>query len=174
MKKGISKAVSKRAAPKAGSKSVQASRQAAAKPVLDLAAVMAELGAIKALLTASPQQPAAALEEGVAALRRVLSETIEQHNEAIIKDVAAVVGLLLDGGVKSAVQRLESLLEKLGAVRFEAERLDFFDPLIHTAAREDCLPDVPDGVVTATLRPGYKTGRGVIAAKACVAVNRRR
>lgn len=181
MKKRILQTGRKRAAavsaPKARVKPAQSTRPAAAAPVFDAAAVMAELGAIKALLAASPPaaaSPAEALEAGADAIRRVLSETIERHNETIIKELSDALGSLADRDADGAVRRLDSLLAKLGAVRFGADRLDFFDPLIHAAVREDSLADVPDGVVTATLRPGCKTGRGVIAAKARVAVNRRR
>lgn len=139
-----------------------------------------ELKTVKQLIETLSPPPAAsggeALEPGVGALRRVLSETIEKHNESVIAETAAALDALRSGrsdARAAAAELLEKLLARLGAVRFEAEKYDFVDPSIHAVAREDSAPDAPDGVITAALMPGYKTARGVVVSKARVAVNRR-
>ena len=50
--------------------------------------------------------------------------------------------------------------------------MDFVDPLIHVVVEERRVDSAPDGVVLETLRPGYRTARGLVVCKAAVAVNR--
>jgi molecular chaperone GrpE (heat shock protein) len=71
------------------------------------------------------------------------------------------------------VERLDHLLETLGAVRFAAEPMDIVDPLIHVVLEERRDASAPDGVILEALRPGYRTARGLVVGKAAVAVNRR-
>ena len=107
-------------------------------------------------------------------MRRLLSELLESRLEPVIAEMAAIRALVASAPRGSAaVERIEALLADLGALRFEANRLDYFDPLIHQAVAERRDPDAPAGVVLETLLPGYRTGRGHIVAKAGVAVNRR-
>ena len=92
----------------------------------------------------------------------------------MIAETAAIRALVASGTRGSeAVERIEALLSELGALRFEANRLDYFDPLIHQAVAERRDAAAPAGVVLETLAPGYRTGRGHVVAKARVAVNRR-
>jgi molecular chaperone GrpE (heat shock protein) len=70
------------------------------------------------------------------------------------------------------LERLDSLLENLGAVRFEAETLDAVDPLIHVVVEEREQVDAPEGVIVQTVRPGFRTARGLVVCKAAVAVSR--
>ena len=115
----------------------------------------------------------AILEGAVDSLRRLLSELIEQRMEAIVRDLAEVRSEAAssdDGG--RVVERLDQLLESLGGVKFAAPRFDAMDPLIHVAVEERHEEGIPDGVILATVRPGFRTGRGLVLCKAAVAVNR--
>jgi hypothetical protein len=118
----------------------------------------------------------AALESSVDSLRRLLSELIEQRMEAVVRDLvdirrqAAAVAQRKGTGI---IERLDQVLESLGAIPFEAEPMDAVDPLIHAVTGERQQADAPDGVILETVRPGFRTARGVVVCKAAVAVNRR-
>jgi molecular chaperone GrpE (heat shock protein) len=115
------------------------------------------------------------LEAAVNSLRRLLSELIEDRMEAVVRDLAQVrseaTSAASEGGGR-AVTRLDQLLESLGALKFEARRFDAIDPLIHVAVEERHEEGIPDGVVLATVRPGFRSARGAVLCKAAVAVNR--
>jgi molecular chaperone GrpE (heat shock protein) len=51
--------------------------------------------------------------------------------------------------------------------------MDVVDPLIHAVIEERQQADAPDRVILETVRPGFRTARGVVVSKAAVAVNRR-
>jgi molecular chaperone GrpE (heat shock protein) len=139
--------------------------------------IRAELASVRRTLeklAASPVAPDASLESSVDSLRRLLSELIESRLEPVIAQVAAIRDQVVSAPRASeALERIEALLADLGALRFEAKRLDYFDPLIHQAVAERRDAAAPAGAVLETLLPGYRTGRGHIVAKARVAVNRK-
>jgi hypothetical protein len=148
-----------------------------------LEAITTELHHVKAmvqrLVPSAPlpnTNPADAILEGaVDSLRRLLSELIEHRLEAVVRDLAEVRGEASTGsrdGASRVVERLDEVLESLGAVRFEASRFDAVDPLIHVVAEERHEEGIPNGVVLATVRPGFRSGRGLVLCKATVAVNR--
>ncbi len=151
-----------------------------------LQAMMTEVRSIRDLVQ-PPTKPRAArpgsgpradlaLESSVDSLRRLLSELIEQRMEAVVTDLVDIRdrAVALGGGDGTdLVGRLDDLLENLGAVRFAAEPMDIVDPLIHTVIDERHQTDAPDGVIVETVRPGFRTARGVVLCKAAVAVNRR-
>lgn len=148
-------------------------------------AVLAEIRSVKELLQGTAAHTAsaaaasgadAALESSVDSLRRLLSELIEQRMESVVRDLADIrreASTLAARQARGILERLDDMLERLGAVRFEAEPMDVVDPLIHAVAEERQEADAPDGVILATVRPGFRTARGLIACKAAVAVNRR-
>jgi len=70
------------------------------------------------------------------------------------------------------LDRLDDVLHALGAVRFEAEPMDVVDPLIHSVTEERRAEEAPEGVIVATVAPGYRSGRGLVLCKAAVAVSR--
>jgi len=115
----------------------------------------------------------AALEGAVDSLRRLLSELLEEHSETLTQALVAVRGNLARGAVKDAASGLDKVLGDLGAMSFEAERLDYLDPAIHEVRAERHEAAAPDGVIVATLAPGWRTARGMVAQRAAVAVNRR-
>ncbi len=115
----------------------------------------------------------AALEASVDSLRRLLSEAIEQRLESVVRELVEVRRELSTDGVARGGDRLERLLNSLGASRFTAEPMDFVDPLIHVVVEERRDDGTPDGVVIETVRPGYRTARGAVVSKAAVVVNRR-
>jgi hypothetical protein len=118
----------------------------------------------------------ASLESGVDSMRRLLTELLESRLDPLIAELAAIRTLAASetaGNLGSVVDRLDLLLNDLGAVRFEAQRLDYYDPLIHQVLAERQEAAVPDRVVLETVVPGYRTQRGKVVAKAGVAINRR-
>ncbi|MFN8626146.1 MAG: nucleotide exchange factor GrpE [Candidatus Binatia bacterium] len=134
-------------------------------------------GAITAIERLAPPRSAdAAVEAQVDALRRVLSDLIEQRTESVVRTLVEIrtdaAGVAAQGGA-GIVDRLERLLQDLGAVRFEAEAMDVVDPLIHVVVGERQQADAPDGVILETVRPGYRTARGAVVSKAAVVVNQR-
>jgi hypothetical protein len=143
-----------------------------------LSVIRHDLAAIRGLLAsgAATFGGAAADADEADAVRRLLGDQIDRRLETVAR---ALVEIRLDAdalGTPEAarlVESLDRLLDSLGTVRFEAERLDHVDPLIHAVAREQQHADLPDGVVLETLRPGCRSGRGAILARALVAVNRR-
>lgn len=148
-----------------------------ADPRLDT--IVEELRGVKRLveqLAFSPREGDAGLDASVNSLRRLLTELMEQRMESVIKDLAEVrreAASLARDESQHIVSRLEALLERLGAVRFEAEPLDVVDPLIHVVVDERQQENVPEGLILETLRPGYRTARGLVVSKAAVAVNQR-
>jgi hypothetical protein len=115
------------------------------------------------------------LEGAVDSLRRLLSELIERRMEAVVKDLVDIRGAAAAAGGDDCdriVERLDQMLESLGAVKFEARRLDAIDPLIHAVVEERREAGLPEGVIVATVRPGFRSGRGLVVSKAAVAVNR--
>lgn len=115
----------------------------------------------------------AALEGSVTSLRRVLSEALEQRMESVVKELVEVRRELTAADAAPAAERLERLLETLGASRFVAEPMDIIDPLIHVVVDERRSDGAPDGVVLETVRSGYRTARGAVVSRAAVVVNRR-
>lgn len=147
----------------------------AAAPERFEARLLRELGQLRegiARLTTSTATAEEALDEGATALRRVLSDLMEKRLEGVLGSVVAIRESLLAGGAQTE-ERLDHLIEQLGGLTFLAARAEYFDPLIHTLGAERGAPDLPDGVVVETLKPGIRTARGAILSKAVVAVNRR-
>ena len=104
-------------------------------------------------------------------MRRLLSELLEQRLESIARELADVRRALAGSDPASGIEQLDDLLDRLGAVRFSAEPLDVVDPLIHTVVAERPGNGVPRGVVLEAVRPGFRSSRGLVLAKAAVAVS---
>ncbi len=112
------------------------------------------------------------LDGAVDSLRRLLSELLEQRLEAVARDLADVRRVLTSGAdSETALDRIDELLDRVGAVRFVAEPLDVVDPLIHTVVAERPGGGTPRGVVLEGVRPGFRSSRGLVLAKAAVAVS---
>ena len=113
--------------------------------------------------------------EEVDALRRVLNDVMEARMNDVIRELVAIrnTSAAAGGDARRVTEHMDTLLADLGAMKFEAERLEHVDPLIHTVTREVSDARLPDGVVVETIRPGFHTGHGIVVAKALVAVNRR-
>ena len=113
--------------------------------------------------------------EEVDALRRVLNDLMEARMNDVIRELVTIRNSSASAGgeARRIAEQMDALLANLGAMRFEAERLEHIDPLIHAVSREISDPSLPDGIIMETLRPGFHTSRGIIVAKALVAVNRR-
>jgi len=145
--------------------------------VSDILGEIRELRAMVTKLLEPPPSAQAVLEQDVDSLRRLLSELLEKRMESVLNALVGIRMLAATGAQtdwQGVVRRLDELLKELGAIEFRAERLDYFDPLIHTVVGERHDPAAPDGVIIETIRPGYRTARGVVLAKAAVAVNRRK
>ena len=144
-----------------------------------LDAILEEVRGVKRMVEQVAMPPTeidSDLDASVDSLRRLLSELIEQRMESLVKDLVDVrreaASLTGQDGTR-IVARLDDVLERLGAVRFEAEPLDVVDPLIHVVVDERQQADVPEGLIVETLRQGYRTARGLVVCKAAVAVNQR-
>jgi len=129
---------------------------------------------VQPLVAPPPRGSDATLENSVDSLRRLLSELIELRMEAVVRGLVDVRREVDgDGTRERALARLDELLHGLGAVRFAAEAMDVVDPLIHVVVSERRVDGCPDGVIVETVRPGYRSARGLVLCKAAVAVNRR-
>ena len=113
-------------------------------------------------------------DEDYDALRRTVNDLLERRMERVVRELVEIrnAACVVPGG-EAVVEALEALLERLGAVRFDAQPLDHVDPLIHAVSRETRDPALAEGVIAASLRSGFRTARGAILARAQVAVNRR-
>ncbi len=141
--------------------------------------ILRELRGIRSAVTpkqARAEEADAGLESAVDSLRRLLSELLERDHEAILRELVQVHLALTDSpsaAPRSALERVDRLMDRLGAIRFSARELDFVDPLIHEIRAERQKSSLPDGLVAEGLRPGFRTANGVVLAKTWVAVNRR-
>jgi molecular chaperone GrpE (heat shock protein) len=118
----------------------------------------------------------AELESAVDSMRRLFCEFIERRTDSLLAEVGSIrEAVASPRGMDPAVvlDRFDALLDRFGAVRFTAERLDFIDPAIHEVAAERNLVDLPDGVIVETLRPGLRSSSGAVVWKARVAINRK-
>ncbi|MEI8140389.1 MAG: hypothetical protein WCI03_11045 [bacterium] len=113
--------------------------------------------------------------EEVDALRRVLNDLMEARMNDVIRELVTIRNSAASAGgeARRIAEQMDALLSDLGAMKFEAERLEHVDPLIHTVCREVSDASLADGIIVETLRPGFHTPRGIVVAKALVAVNRR-
>ena len=113
--------------------------------------------------------------EEVDAMRRVLNDLMEARMNDVIRELVTIRNSAASAGgeARRIVEQMDALLSDLGAMKFEAERLEHVDPLIHAVSREVSDASLPDGIIMETLRPGFHTSRGIVVAKALVAVNRR-
>lgn len=115
-----------------------------------------------------------ALDE-VDALRRVLGYLFESKTEEIIRELVLIrnASAAMPHGRSDITDQIDALLSNLGAIKFDAVRLEYVDPLIHTITREVRNEKLDDAVIVEAIRPGFRTARGVVIAKALVAINRR-
>ncbi len=129
-------------------------------------------GAIEVPPAAAARSGEPLLDGAVDAVRRVLSELLEGRVESVAHDLAALRREAASGAEPDRLLGLiDDLLERLGAVRFSAEALDVVDPLIHSVVEERHAAGVPRGVIVAAVRPGFRSGRGLVLCKAAVAVS---
>jgi hypothetical protein len=141
--------------------------------------ILCELRAVRAAV--APKDRHASDEEGglasaVDSMRRLLSELLERNHEAVLRDLVPIRLALADSrhlDPAAAVGRLDQLMDRLGAIAFSAQKLDFVDPVIHEIKGERHEAGLPEGVVAESLRPGFRSASGVVLTKAWVAVNRR-
>lgn len=118
------------------------------------------------------RSPEALLDGAVDSLRRLLSELVEGRLESVARELAELRREAAAGAERARLLELvDDLLERLGAVRFSAESLDVVDPLIHTVVEERRSAGVPRGVIIEGVRPGFRSGRGLVLCKAAVAVS---
>lgn len=108
----------------------------------------------------------------VNAIRRVIADILEARMFAVLQKLAALrQSVPLDAS--ELANRVDVILEDLGAIRFTAERIEHLDPVIHEVGKEVHETQVPDGVIVSTIRPGWRTAQGQILARAVVSLNRR-
>lgn len=117
--------------------------------------------------------PADAMLDGaVDSLRRLLGELVERRLEAVAREVAEVRRVVAAGAdAERVLGAIDELLHGLGALRFSAQPMDVIDPLIHAVVEERRAAGVPPGVILEAVRPGFRSGRGLVLARAAVAVS---
>lgn len=134
----------------------------------------ADVAALRAMMTKPVETLPAGPDAEVDALRRTVNDLLERRLESVVRDLVALRNAAASlAGAEAVLAGADALLTRLGAIRYDAQRLDHVDPLIHAVSRETQEADLPNGVISASLRPGFRTSRGVVLAKAQVAVNRR-
>ena len=151
----------------------------AAKPIESALAVVdslrQEVSALRTQIARCTAPVSSGTMDEVDAIRRVLSDLMEARMNDVIRELVSIRNTAAAAGsdARRVAEQMDTLLADLGAMKFEAERLEHVDPLIHTVTREVTDPSLPDGVITETVRPGFHTGRGIVVARALVAINRR-
>lgn len=116
------------------------------------------------------------VDSGTTALRRLLSDLLESRTEQFLGQLVQLRSRIASGRIvdpPAIVERMDVLLEDMGAIRYDAAKLDSLDPLIHEAVGERNEAEVPEGCVVEMAQPGFRSGRGVVLQKACVIVSRR-
>lgn len=173
-KKPVVKTVKKTIAKSKPAPKVKPAKKTAEQPANVCHQILKELKSLQTAVNKNTQvvSPDAALEIGVDSIRRLLSELMEQRTESILGELVAIRYAIGDSDIEASA-RIDKLLTQLGAIKYSAQSMNYVDPLIHSVVAERDKPDLPDGVIVSTIRPGYRTGRGVILGKALVAVNRR-
>lgn len=144
-------------------------------PVTGIEALRQEITALRTQFSRQMAPVTTGSMEEVDALRRVLNDLMEARMNDVIRELVTIRNSAASAGgeARRIAEQMDALLSDLGAMKFEAERLEHVDPLIHTVSREVSDASLPDGIIMETLRPGFHTPRGIIVAKALVAVNRR-
>jgi hypothetical protein len=171
-------AVAKTPAKKGGACSEPAAVAGVAQPAsAGTVQILSELAGLRKLVESlfpAPVSADTALESSVDSLRRLLAELVEARQEGVVARLTMIrtLGAFLKADHR-LLEAIDGMLADLGALRFQAQRLDYVDPLIHKVVGERTDSGVPEGLILETLQPGFRTGRGVIVAKAEVIVNRR-
>lgn len=165
----------RKTAVKAASKTGTRSANTESKTVAAVESLRQEITALRSQLAKHLSPVTTGTLEEVDALRRVLNDLMESRLNDVIRELVNIRNTAASAGAaaRHVTEQMDTLLADLGAQKFEAERLEHVDPLIHTVTREVHDTHLPDGVVTETIRPGFHTGHGIVVAKALVAVNRR-
>lgn len=164
-----------KSAPSVPRNSVHPEQLHAASPNTGMEALRQEITALRTQFSRQAAPVTTGSMEEVDALRRVLNDLMESRMNDVIRELVAIRNSAASAGgeARRIAEQMDALLADLGAMRFEAERLEHVDPLIHTASREVSDASLADGIIVETLRPGFHTSRGIVVAKALVAVNRR-
>jgi hypothetical protein len=138
-------------------------------------ALRSDIAALRIAVEKSLSPIASGALDEVDALRRVLGYLFESKTEEIIRALVVIrnASAALPHARPDLTEQIDALLANLGAVKFEAERLEYVDPLIHTITRDVRDEKLDDAVIVEAIRPGFRTARGVVIAKALVAINRR-
>jgi hypothetical protein len=161
---------------KATKRTLPKTKPAAAKitsaPTSPINVLIKELSTLRTTIEKqSPLLPANSSDE-VDAIRRVLGDIIENRMTGFLQKLAAIRHSI-PPQARDTLDRMDSLMEEMGAVTFDAERLEHLDPVIHIVGREVQDPKLPDGVIVETLHSGCRTARGQVLTKAIVSINRR-
>lgn len=172
-KKGIVKATAKPKKTVSNLKPTPADQSPA--PLSEMEALRQEITALRTQFSRQMAPVTTGSMEEVDALRRVLNDLMEARMNDVIRELVTIRNSASSAGgeARRIAEQMDTLLADLGTMKFEAERLEHVDPLIHTISREAADPSLPDGIILETLRPGFHTSRGLIVAKALVSVNRR-
>jgi molecular chaperone GrpE (heat shock protein) len=156
-------------------KPAQATPPPARSEVTGIETLRAEMADLRAAVEKSLSPIASGAMDEVDALRRVLSYLFEARTEEMVRALVAIrhAAASIPEGGRNVTGQIDALLADLGAVKFQAEPLEHVDPLIHAITREVRDETLEDSVIVEAIRSGFRTGRGIVIAKALVAINRR-
>jgi hypothetical protein len=131
-----------------------------------------ELSTLRTTIEKQVPIPPSNSSDEVDAVRRVLGDIMENRTTGYLQKLAAI-RQSIPAQARDTLDRIDALMEEMGAITFDAERLEHLDPVIHTVGREVQDPKLPDGVIVETLHFGCRTARGQVLTKAIVSINRR-
>jgi hypothetical protein len=174
---GLKAARKPQAKPASPIKKKSVKRAPAAKPGTTsrapIDALVRELATLRATVEKQLVAPSATSPmDEVNAIRRVLTDILENRSILFLQKLASI-RQVVPLSSRDILDRIDALMEDMGAITFDAERLEHLDPVIHSVGREVSDPQLPDGVIVETLHPGCRTARGQVLTKARVSINRR-
>lgn len=151
-------------------KTVQNGKSASALSCKELAQQISQLR--ETVLSTCSHPAIQSTADEVNAIRRVMADILEGRMFGVLQKLASL-RQVIPMDAEELANRIDGLLEDLGAIRFTAESIEHLDPVIHEVGREVQELQFPDGVIVSTIRPGWRTARGQILARAVVSLNRR-
>lgn len=161
---------------KTASKRTLAKTKPAAKittsPQSPINALIKELSTLRTTIEKQSPLPPSNSSDEVDAIRRVLGDIIENRSTGFLQKLAAIRQSIPPQALDT-LDRIDVLMKEMGAIAFDAERLEHLDPVIHIVGREVQDPKLPEGVIVETLHSGCRTARGQVLTKAIVSINRR-
>lgn len=129
------------------------------------------------------------LDRATATFQRLVTEVVDDQLATLLPPIVTLRNDLELRGTEAApsgrgqddwkeflansVEMLDQTLVQIGVAKYDPHAGVPFDSLIHLAVGETRRDDLPEGVVSESLQPGFRTARGKVISLAHVKVNRR-